>query len=258
MSDRRWADLAAAYALDALDPEEHASFEEELARNSDLRDLVDEYREASASLAFVLEPTTPPDGLKERVLARARRVRGAESEARRSPWPVRVAAAAAILIAVGIGAYSLELRDRMQRLEAEQAQLQADLILARAAEARLDSLVATLSGPDIRTATLAAPDTDPNMRLIWNRNRGTLLLAGASLPPAPPGRTYQLWGIDEGEDPVSLGTFDSAPDGTILTLLDPGVDDGFDLSAVTEEPAGGSPQPTTPPFLVGNWSAEPS
>ena len=52
---------------------------------------------------------------------------------------------------------------------------------------------------------------------------------------------------------MSLGTFNTAPGGrVVVTLRMPA---GFkpDLSAVTEEPAGGSPQPTQQPFLVGAW-----
>src|SRR5439155_555451 len=73
------------------------------------------------------------------------------------------------------------------------------------------------------------------------------------LPPAPAGRTYQLWAIKKGQAPVSVGTFNTLPGGrAVITLQMPA---GFkpDLSAVTEEPAGGSAQPTQQPFLVGAW-----
>ncbi len=67
---------------------------------------------------------------------------------------------------------------------------------------------------------------------------------------APAGRTYQLWAIAQGK-PVSLGVFNTAADGRVTAAMavPPGLT--FELSAVTEEPAGGSPQPTQQPFLVG-------
>lgn len=54
------------------------------------------------------------------------------------------------------------------------------------------------------------------------------------------GRTYQLWKI-EGKTPVSLGVFRQG----VLTDAAPGT-----TIAVSIEPAGGSPQPTTTPLFV--------
>jgi hypothetical protein len=59
-------------------------------------------------------------------------------------------------------------------------------------EAR-EALLATFLGPDIRTATLAATDQPPSARLFWNTTTGSVVMAAFDLPPAPAGRTYQLW-----------------------------------------------------------------
>jgi anti-sigma-K factor RskA len=80
-------------------------------------------------------------------------------------------------------------------------------------------------------------------------------VAAVNLPPPPDGRTYQLWGIRGTEAPVSLGIFETTPAGTALVTLSPSDQEDFDVSAITEEPAGGSPQPTTTPFLAGPWTA---
>jgi hypothetical protein len=60
-----------------------------------------------------------------------------------------------------------------------------------------------------------------------------------------------------GLNPVSFGTFQTDADGTAIFLspVPGGIE--FEIGAVTDEPAGGSAQPTTTPFLVGNWSAAP-
>lgn len=124
---------------------------------------------------------------------------------------------------------------------------------AGAGVAARDSLVATLLAPQVQTTTLTATGQPPSVRLFLNREQGVVVVAAHYLPPAPAARTYQLWGIPTGQAPVSLGTFNTGPDGRVtLTLRVP---DGVDpeVSAVTEEPAGGSPQPTTTPFLVGSW-----
>lgn len=56
----------------------------------------------------------------------------------------------------------------------------------------------------------------------------------------PPERTYQLWQIEDGT-PVSLGVFERG----LLVTLPPGA-----TVAVSVEPPGGSPQPTTTPLFV--------
>jgi anti-sigma-K factor RskA len=93
------------------------------------------------------------------------------------------------------------------------------------------------------------------MHLFWNPETDRLVMAAFDLPPAEAGRTYQLWGIQTGLDPVSLGVFQTDAQGRALLVQT--VPDGldFEISAVTDEPAGGSPQPTTTPFLAGSWSA---
>src|SRR5439155_1333857 len=75
----------------------------------------------------------------------------------------------------------------------------------------------------------------------------------ATPPPAPSGRIYQLWAIKKGQNPVSVGTFNTAAGGRAIVTLPAPAGLRPDLSAVTEEPAGGSPQPTQQPFLVGAW-----
>jgi anti-sigma-K factor RskA len=66
------------------------------------------------------------------------------------------------------------------------------------------------------------------------------------VPTAGSGRTYQLWAI-AGSKPASMGVVDGG--GRIVRMLDwRGRADSF---AVTIEPAGGSPVPTSDPVLVG-------
>ena len=53
---------------------------------------------------------------------------------------------------------------------------------------------------------------------------------------------------------MSLGTFQTGPDGTAVFRRQAPEGLDFQLGAVSEEPAGGSPQPTTTPILVGSWT----
>lgn len=291
MTERRWEELAAAYALDALEPDERRAFEDRLAEDEELRETVREYREVLGDVAEELEPATPPDGLKERILARARAERPsaagasdgapAESEAGPSPseegfstpsgragpgsgegrpparasaWLPRLAAAALLVISVGLGTYALQLRERATGLEERVAALRAELAESESALARLDTIADALRGADVRFAALSAPDAQPRLHLIWNQEQELVVVAGSDLEPVSEDRTYQLWGIREGEDPVSLGTFEPDADGSVVRTVSVEADRAFDLGAVTEEPAGGSPQPTSTPFLLGEWS----
>lgn len=121
-----------------------------------------------------------------------------------------------------------------------------------------DSLLARVLGPEVEIATLAATGAAPSLRLYWHRARGEMVLAARRLPPVESGRAYQLWGIGANGTPVGLGTFNTGSDGSaVLTLAVRSAAD-FEVSAITIEPTGGSPAPTTAPILVGSWpSANP-
>ena len=242
MTDHRWSELAAPYALGAVDARERGEFEAHLAECGACRSELQSFREVVGLLALAAPTATPAPGLRDRVLAEARRVR---SIGRPPAWLWLAAAASLVLALVaGYGYWTAR---------ADGIALRSVLDSTRA---RLDStsqLVAAILDSTVGTADLAATGKPPSMRLFWNRARNVVVVAAFELPPAPAGRTYQLWAIKKGQAPVSLGTFNTAPGGrAVVTLRMPG---GFkpDLSAVTEEPAGGSPQPTQQPFLVGNW-----
>jgi anti-sigma-K factor RskA len=250
MTDHRWLEFASAYALDALAADERTAFEHHLAECAICRAEVQAHREVAGlvALAAPVPPAAPSPGLRDRILRDARRVprigaRRGRGGGRVAPW---LAAAALLVLALGLTvAYRSE---RAARHAATRA-----LAAAHDTIAAGDSLVATLLAPDVGTADLAATGKAPSMRLFWNRARNVVVVAAFELAPAPAGRTYQLWAIKKGQAPVSLGTFNTAQGGrAVVSLRMPA---GFrpDLSAVTEEPAGGSPQPTQQPFLVGSW-----
>ncbi len=243
MTDHRWQELAAPYALSALAPEERAEFDAHLAECVTCRAEVQAFREVSGLLAHAAPAAVPPRALRERILRAARQVR--PIGAPRGPvLPWLAAAAVALALAAGYGYWTARVA---------QTGLRTALDSARA---RLDStsqLVAAILDSAVGTADLAATGKPPSMRLFWNRARNVVVVAAFELPPAPAGRTYQLWAIKKGQAPVSVGTFNTPPGGRVVVTLRMPAGLKPDLSAVTEEPAGGSPQPTQQPFLVGSW-----
>ena len=68
-----------------------------------------------------------------------------------------------------------------------------------------------------------------------------------SLPPLEDGATYQLWSVDRGT-PVSLGLLGSDPG---ITVVAAGAD--TTTMAITAEPAGGSPAPTSEIIVSGSF-----
>lgn len=275
MSERMWTDMAAAYVLDALDADEVRAFEERLEVDAALREEVRAQRQALAALADAVPERRAPASLKQRIMDEARSVRpidsargaaapvessstsssAADAPARRSivPWAL---AAAATVAALAFGISNRQLSERVEVTNDRLADLQAAVEEADLEVAQRDSLLASLLGPDVRTASLAATGSEPSARLFWNASTGDVVVTAFGLPPAPEGRTYQLWGIGEGADPVSLGTFQTSADGTAVVRAFAPVDARFEVSAMTEEPVGGSPQPTSTPFLLGSWTGD--
>ena len=78
------------------------------------------------------------------------------------------------------------------------------------------------------------------------------VLVAEDMPPVPEGKTYQIWVI-KGDTPRPSGLFEPRGD-TIAVVVENPVE-GADAVAVTLEPDGGSPKPTTEPMLVGEVKA---
>jgi anti-sigma-K factor RskA len=267
MTHQELIDSAASYALDALDPEERRQFEAHLAACDECQSEVAAYREVAASLAHAVPATPVPSSraLRDRILREARQVRPI-SLASRPVAPVVVAeppamprratlpwlvAAAAVIAAVGMGVVYRAERQRS-------AQLVQQLETAQASLARDDSTLAAFLGPEVHVVSLtAASEQKPRMRVFWNHTRKTFIVTALNFPPAPAGKTYQLWALRKGKPPMSMGTFDANPSGrttTTLAVASEINEGGFiDDCALTVEPSGGSPQPTESPRLVGTW-----
>jgi anti-sigma-K factor RskA len=243
-------DLAAAYVLGALDPDEARAFEARLAASDELRRDLAELSEVSGLLAYGAPPVPRnDDALKRRLLARVRGAGGGRSGRGGFPvWlgPLGLAAAAGLAVVAGVQA------TRVRSLGDELAGLRhrADSLSQRLAyrEATLDHILE----PSTDLIQLTAPgERPPGIQLFWSHTRGKVIVHAFNLPPAAEGLVYQLWFLGSGA-PVPGGTFNSDPDGHALATLD-GPPEGLVLAgaAVTVEPAGGSPQPTSAIIVSG-------
>ena len=114
-----------------------------------------------------------------------------------------------------------------------------------------EEVLALLSAPDtiVRVSQEGAAQP-PQGKVFLNPKRGVLLLA-SNLPPAPEGKIYEMWVIPAGGKPVPAGLFQSESNGTAVHLQQGPVDvASTGAVAVTLEPAGGAPQPTSQPLIV--------
>ncbi len=261
------AELAAAYALGALDGEERVRFEALLAAgDADARAALRDFESTVATLAAETAESPPP-AVKSLLMARIDsedRSGGAEERSRRnvtrvlsmprsapprrSLWTVvAVGAIAAGVAAIAVGlAVSTVYDRRIGQLAQEQAQLKEEL-------ARQESLVTIFQDPATQVASLSglAPAPEAKARLLWHATAGGLLVA-QGLPPAPAGKAYELWAITGTGAPVPAGVFavDARGVGSLrVAPLRSGAPP--DTFAVTLEPADGVTAPTGSMYLVG-------
>jgi anti-sigma-K factor RskA len=255
-SHERWLEAAAAYALDALDAAEREAFESHLAGCVTCRRAVQEYREVTGLLVHASGPAVAPASLGSRVgrmLAEERASSTAQPAMRDRGWrPSTVWLAAA---GVAFAAVSGVLWRQVQQ---ERSRVSAAIEIAARERSSRDSLLANFRGTRVHVVSLAAPSGgSPVARVFWNHERNNYVVTAFGLPRAPQGRTYQLWAVAKGRDPVSMGTFNTDANGVAMvvipvseTINGMGV---IDLCALTEEPAGGSPGPTETPRFAGEW-----
>lgn len=249
-------DLAAAYALGALDPAEARSFEAFLATSPEAQREVAEFREVATLLATTTAGAGPgpSSDLRDRVLARVAKekvvaLRPAAARPNWIPW----AAAAAVLLAVGFGLQSIALRRQVTQRDAAIAELRRDFGATQAQLAEREATLNAILEPDVRLTTLTSTSTPaPVIQLFMNPKKRVALIHAFNLQPTESGRVYQLWFIPKGGKPIPSVTFTAEPTGHAM-VQQVAIPEAPNLAvaAVTNEPAGGSPQPTTQPILVG-------
>jgi anti-sigma-K factor RskA len=262
-------DLLAMAALNALSPSERRMLEAHLATCEECRREFAELVEGVRSLAESLpaRPLSPERNsvIRARLLARAAADRENVTPIRRAPAapapsaaparpsPARWLAAAALVIAAGAVAYGIDQRVTVRRLVADIAHLRDTTATMQQRLADQQAIVAGLTGPGVKVIDAAATSArQPYARMFWDQPTNRWTFVAYNLPTAAPGHTYQLWLVTRDQRKVSAGTFAPSANGSALVRATYALpSDSLAAIAVTNEPAGGSAQPTTTPFLVG-------
>jgi hypothetical protein len=282
--EEAFAALEAA-ALDALDATERDAVLAHADGCESCRGELAALRETAAQLAYAasLPSEAMPeirDRIRSRLTARAAadaRVRGTVVERkpelttrqyrairarinvlawRRAEW---LALAASVLLIVGVGVMASVLRDRENLKNAlvgatastQRSQRTTDSL--RTLVMSQDSLINGITGRDVAMVQLTSTATrQPKAMMFWDHSRNGWTLIAHNLPMPRAGRTYQLWLVTPAGK-ISAGTFMPDTSGAAMVRATYALArDSLSAVAVTDEPAGGMPQPTGQMVILGS------
>jgi anti-sigma-K factor RskA len=242
MSERcQHADTVAAYLLGALVGAERTQFEAHLAGCAQCRDDVAALRVVTQALPLAVEPVAPPPQLRERLMETVRAeadLLHATGPAADRPRPVPkrrtqrwfgrpfaiAGAAAALVVGVGVGFGLGSATDDEPETRT--------VVQVRTVQAEVD------------------PATAPRGAAFIVMRNGVATLRVRGLPQPPRGYVYEVWLLRRGAaapSPTDALFGVSRTDGSGRIAL-PSVR-GVEAVLVTAEPAGGSPAPTSQPFI---------
>jgi anti-sigma-K factor RskA len=223
MDDGSPHELAAGYALDALDADDLRTFQAHLATCDRCRDDVAAFRDAAATLAFDVDARTPPESLERRIVTAARAERTTVVPLRhRWALPAAGMAAVAAAAAVAVGIWATQLSHSLDR--------------ERSAHQRDARVVAILT----QQGAQQIPTKGGSGLLVVSPTRKAVLVAN-NLAPADHGKTYEAW-VVRGARAQPAGLFRGGAGSKVVELTRP-VAPGA-IVGVTLEHAGGSPTPT--------------
>jgi anti-sigma-K factor RskA/putative zinc finger protein len=252
-------ELLAALALDALDAADDAAMRAHLATCAACTAELAELRDATAAIAMA--PAARGDAARaEQVKARLMaRVSASKDSTLALPVPARRGSPVAQRTAIAAGLLLVVTAAWSATLWRDRAALQDTLALdARAADslrvvvAERDKLITGLTGRDMALVRLTSGAThDAWALMFWNRATHAWTLVAHNLPRPAAGRTYQLWLVTANAK-ISAGTFEPGAQGeAVVRAVYDLQRDALKAVAVTDEPAGGVPQPTGPFVVIG-------
>jgi len=256
-----YEELSTLVAVGAATEDETRQLESHLAGCSPCRDAHREYLQAAAMLPYGLEPVQPPAEAKRAIFEtiEASKVRPFVKPKRMNPvWWLATAATFFIALFLWSELRLRALRERVSELVTAQSHLDSekDMINARAEklQAQLDAMAAASTRSIQLSGQEAQPSASARVFLDSPRRRAFVFFHG--LPKNNSDQSYQLWIIRSDQPaPVGVGIFDvtEAGEGRI-SLENLPLDTEIKAFAVTLEPRGGAPAPTSTPILVGGTS----
>lgn len=254
------APLYDEYALGVLEGEERAEMEAHLARAGDPCIAgVARARWEIAQLALAAPEAQPPSTLRGKIMDAVK----PSADAARAVAPLLkpkhsaqgamfpawawVAAAALALIT---GYMIRQMNNQNEQLAQLRKQMKLATMQNQALQNQLDMdrmVAMVMMSPDSTPLKLMPKDKNmPMVHAYLHPHMGVAITAD-QMPTMPLSRTLQLWFVPKTGKPLSVAIFHPDSGGQIA-LVAPVTMPKNEIAAlaVTEEPAGGSPQPTTP------------
>ena len=248
------AEMLGVYALDAVETDERARIDAHLEICPKCRAELSDHLEVASALGD--SGTPAPSGVWDEIAARisqdddgsgdapmpaldlaAIRAERERSTSAASPGRSRasrfLAVAAAAVLVVAFASMGWLIAEQQGRIDEMESAMESDSML-------LD--------PDAEVVQLADGAGTPYATAVMSQN-GRAVLIGTNLAPLPDDRTYQLWAVGP-DGPVSLGMLGSEPRVVPFGMAA----DESTVLAITDEPAGGSPAPTSDPMATGEMA----
>ncbi len=244
------------YALGALEGDEKRAIESHVAGCASCAGKLAEAQGQMAMSGLSAPPDAPPSGVKEKLMRRVATTNHPRSAsavvASATPgifdrwWGLVAPLAAGLALATALlWLHTMQLDRQLNDLRATIGQQESKLGEAQ-------SEIDLMGSKDTVMVSLAEQKAQPpgTARVLYNSKKGMLVYNG-TLPPAPAGKSYQLWMVPMSGTPISAGVFESRSGdmNRIVMKLPEGM--AAKAFAVTLEPAGGMPQPTGPFVLLG-------
>ena len=234
MSCEELRDIYELYALGALEAGDRTEVDAHLGRGC--ADCLDGIKRALATNALIVAfapDVEPPARLRRKLLAAI----GAERAPRGFSWAWAAVCAALLAAVVWSGA-------DIRRRAADLAEARQQLAKANASLSGFEQARALLNQPDTRQVVFGKGQPQPTHGSVFVNPRGGVLLLASNLPPAPAGKTYEMWLIPKSGAPKPAGLFQSGADGSALHLNPGPIEANTAAVAVSLEPAAGSAAPT--------------
>jgi len=218
--------MAGAYALNALPSDEQAQVERHLARCK-RHPTISSLRVTAEALAMTVPEMEPPVALKARLMDAVLVGTAGPTQ------PVRQRAPGRGLLDPVLGVF------RRPTL---------GYGLAAALAVVVAVLLVTGRGGGDKTVVRRFDNDGVSGRVVYVPDEAVAVVTVDGLSPPAPGKAYQVWAITEGT-PTPIGFLDVDPDGPATAAMQIQLHKG-QVIAVTVEPQGGSPQPTSAPVFT--------